>query len=118
MSKLLAVLLLALTACASPPQSPAQAVYATQGTYAVALTLAVKYKALPACVPTGPPLCKDAKIVADLQKADDVAYDALSAAQRVVRSPGIGANVQTLLVAADAAVGAFSSIANRLKVQP
>jgi len=116
MKRLFIVALLALSACATAPQSPAQAVYAAHGNYAAALTVAVAYRRLPPCAPSGPPLCSDKRIVADLQKADNVAFDALSAAQRVARAPGAGANVQTAINAANQAIGAFSSITASLQV--
>ena len=122
MKRLALALLLALniaTGCASaPPQNPAQAVYAAHGTYTVALTAAVKYKQLPRCGPaTVMPLCSKAEVVADLQKADDVAYAALSAAQAIVRSPNAGAGaIQAALFNANQAVSAFAAIAKTLGV--
>jgi starvation-inducible outer membrane lipoprotein len=117
MKRLIATAILAIAAlagCASTPQNPQQAVYAAHGTYTVALTAAVKYKALPACTPAPAPLaCKKPEVVAQLQKADDTAYAALSAAQKIVRAPE-GGGVVTAIFNAEQAVGAFAAIARTL----
>ena len=104
--------------CATAPQSPAQAVYAVQGNYAAALSVAVAYKQLPACQQGGPVLCSDSGVVKKLQAADDSAYAALTAAQNVVRSPGAGLNAQTAIVAAQNAVNILAALTANLKVQP
>lgn len=112
------VLALLISACASAPQTPAQSVYAVQGAYATALSAAVSYKQLPPCYKTGAPaLCSDPDIVAKLQKADDVAYAALTAAQNIVRTPGAGLNATTAINAANQAVQAFASITAYLGVK-
>lgn len=110
---------LVLTGCTSTPQTPAQAVYAAHGTYTVALTAAVNYKALPPCVPEMKQLaCKEAKVVSQLQQADDQAYAALNLAQRLVRA-GESPQAQALAIdSAVRAVGAFAAIAQRLGSQP
>lgn len=123
MKRLIGALLLAFAiaglGCATTPQTPAQSVYQAQGSYAAALQIAVTYKQLPNCTqPAHPVLCSDAATVAKLQKADDVAYAALTAAQNIVRSPGAGANVQTAITTAQQAVSALASITATLKVQP
>ena len=119
MKRLLAVLALAVLTgfgCATTPQTPAQAVYAVQGTYAAALQVAVTYKGLPSCArPDKPVLCSDADVVKKLQAADNVAYASLTAAQNTVRSPGAGANVQTAIVAAQQAVNALAAITATLR---
>lgn len=104
--------------CATAPQNPAQAVYAAHGTYTVALTAAVKYKQLPPCgAPTSPALCSKREVVAQLQKADDVAFTALQAAQRIIRSADSGpGTIQTAIFNANQAVQAFASIAKTLGV--
>lgn len=112
----IAVLLLA--ACASAPQTPAQSVYAVQGSYAAALQAAVAYKQLPSCAqPAAPKLCSDAAVVKKLQAADDAAYAALTAAQNIVRTPGAGLNIQTAIVAAQNAVQAMTAITASLGVK-
>ena len=123
MKRLIGALLLAFAlaglGCATTPQTPAQSVYQVQGSYAAALQIAVTYKQLPNCAkPDAPVLCSNAQVVAQLQKADDVAYAALTAAQNTVRTAGAGANVQTAIVAAQQAVAALTSITATLKVQP
>ena len=107
-----------LAACATAPQTPAQSVYAVQGTYAAALNVAVAYKQLPPCQTGGPALCSEKTVVAKLQQADDVAYAALTAAQNIVRTPNAGLNVQTAIAAANNAVAAMAAITATLKVKP
>lgn len=103
--------------CSTAPTTPAQSVYQVQGSYAAALQIAVTYKQLPSCAkPAAPVLCADGSVVGKLQKADDVAYAALTAAQNIVRTPGAGANVQTAITAAQQATAAFASITATLKV--
>lgn len=106
-----------LTACAGiqPPQSPAQAVYAAHGAYATALTAALAYKQLPSCKAAKPP-CSDPGLVVQIQAADDLAYEALSGAQRAVRTPGFGADrMQTAIAVANQAIATFSAIAAKTR---
>lgn len=118
MRKILAILALAISACATVPQTPAQSVYAMQGAYATALSAAVSYKQLPPCGATGSTqLCSNPAVVSQLQRADDVAYAALMAAQNIVRAPGAGLNAQTAINAATQAVAAFTSITTTLGVK-
>lgn len=122
MKRMIGALLLAFAlgglGCATAPQTPAQSVYQVQGSYAAALQIAVTYKQLPNCAqPAHPVLCSDAKVVGQLQRADDVAYAALTSAQNIVRTPGAGANVQTAIVAAQQAAAAFASITATLQVK-
>jgi len=126
MKKLLYIIILAidifigafLAGCATAPQNAAQAVYAAHGTYTVALTAAVNYKRLPPCgTPTSPALCSKREVVAQLQRADDVAFTALQAAQRIIRSSDSGpSTIETALFNANQAVQAFASIAKTLGV--
>lgn len=121
MRKVLFALLLFATltgfGCATAPQTPAQSVYAVQGAYASALSVAVSYKQLPACQAGGPVLCSDVGVVKKLQKADDIAYASLTAAQNIVRTPGAGANAQTAIAAANQAVQALVAITSTLGVK-
>lgn len=119
MRKLLATLAIALVAaCTTTPQTPQQAVYAIQGSYAGALTVAVAYKRLPPCGrATSPTLCADPVVVAKLQKADDLAYPTLQTAQNLVRMPDAGVNAQTAIAAARQAVGLLVNITNTLTVK-
>lgn len=109
----------ALIGCATTPQTPAQAVYAAQGTYTVVLTAAVNYAELPRCgQPKSPSLCSKPEVIAQLQKADDVAYTALLAAQGIVRSRKPGdTGIQPTVANAIRAVNAFAQIANQLGVK-
>lgn len=103
----------ALAACATP-QSPQQAVFETKSGYAVALTAAVSYKRLPLCEKTKPP-CSDPKVVAQLQRADNVAASALDAAEQAARTPGFGDSVvASSATAAQAALQAFVAITTNL----
>lgn len=119
MRKVLAILALAiLAACATTPTSPQQSVYAIQGAYAGALTVAVAYKHLPPCgQPASPVLCSQSSVVARLQRADDAAYPALQVAQGLVRTANFGPNVSTAIAAAQQAVNAFVSITQTLQVK-
>lgn len=108
-----------LVACAGAPQTPAQAVYQVESDYAAALTIAVKYKALPVCNDAAPQvLCSKPSIVATLQRADDAAYAALSEAQTLVRTPGIGADkLQTAISIAASALRVMTSVTVALVVK-
>lgn len=103
------ILVLALAGCATP-DTPSQAVFQAKSSYAVALTAAVAYKRLPDC--SGAPLpCSDRVVVAQIQKADNVAAAALDAAESAVRSPGFGESIVASAVgSAKAALAAFLSI--------
>ena len=106
-------------ACATAPQTPAQSVYAAQGTYASALAVAVAYKKLPDCNRAPRPvLCSDTAVLVRLQAADDAAFVALTAAQNIIRSPNAGLNIQTAIAAANEAVAAMAAITNALGVKP
>lgn len=111
-------LTLVLAACAGgTPTTPAQSVYAIHGNYAAALTIAVAYKKLPSCDTAATLLCAKSSIVKQLQDADDIAYPALQAAEATVRSPGAGANLQTVVVGAQAAVDALTAITAKLQTK-
>ena len=122
MRKLFAVIaLVALVGCVSNTvgKTAAQAVYAAHGAYAAALSVAVQYRRLPACgAPLATALCSDAGIVAQVQRADDVAFAALSEAQSLARTPGITDDrVMGTLNAAQVLIGKFTSITNALGVK-
>src|SRR5207244_3966835 len=78
-----AILSFVLAACATgaTPTDPAQAVYQAKADYTAALTVAVAYRNLPPCGAGPAVLCSQAKVVAQLQQADDVAYPPLQAAE-------------------------------------
>lgn len=117
MKALIVILALVQAACATTPQTPAQSVYAVQGAYASALSIAVAYKQLPACQQGAPVLCSDRAVVEKIQTADDQAFAALNAAQAIVRTPNAGLNAQTAIVAAQQAVQVLASITSTLKVK-
>lgn len=119
--KLAIVLLVALlSSCASfslTDSTPAQKVFAATQVYNAALSAAVAYKKLPSCAQAQKPiLCSDAAVVATLQKADNVAFEALKSAQTVVRSTGASTSALSTAVAwATEAASAFSKITTALK---
>ena len=105
-----ALLALALAGCATGG-SPQEVVFQARGAQNVALRAAVEYKRLAPCATPAKQPCSDKAVVAQLQKADEVADRALAAAESAVRTPGFGDNViQSAVTAAQAALGAFQSI--------
>jgi hypothetical protein len=119
MKKLATVFLFTLlAACATGiGETPAQKVFAATQVYDAALTAAVAYKKLPPCnAAPRPVLCSDAAVVATLQKADTVAYEALKSAQTVVRTPtATQSALQTAIAWATEAASAFSRVAAAVK---
>lgn len=112
------VLLTALSGCATQPQNPQQAVFQAKQSYAVALSVAVVYKKLPACGSVGATVvCSDAKVVKQLQLVDTASSALLDAAENTVRTAGAGANAQTAMTAATQAVSAFTTITQALTVK-
>ena len=117
MRRVFAVVVFLLVVSCTLPQSPAQAVYAIQGNYAAALTIAVAYTKLPDCTAGGPQVCKLPSVVSAVRKADDVAWNAIKAAQDTVRTPGISdSSITAALVSAENAVRALVAITQALKV--
>ena len=107
----IALLALALAGCATTPQTPQEIVFQARGAQNVALRAAVEYKRLAPCATPAKQPCSDKAVVAQMQKADTVSDQALSAAESAVRTPGFGANViSTAVTAAQAALAAFQSI--------
>lgn len=110
-----------LTACASLGQNstPAQKVFAATQDYDIALSVAVAYKRLPSChAQPKVVLCSEPSVIATIQKADTVAYEALSAAQKVIRSQNPNqSSLQTAVNWATGAVAAFSKITATLSVK-
>lgn len=105
--------------CAStgPVQTPAQAVFAAKGSYNAALTVAVAYKRLPRCSDAQPAPCSKPELIAQLQKADNVAAAALDAAEAAVRTPLVGATATArALSAAQAALAALTAMVANLAV--
>lgn len=118
MKRLFAIgLLLAVAACTTP-RTPAQGVYAAKSTYAAALTVAVEYRNLPPCQPGGPAICRDAKVMAVVLKADDVAAVTLDQAETTVRDArASGDTLDKAVLAAEAAVASFKAITATLKTK-
>lgn len=94
-------------------------VFAAKSAYAVALTAAVAYKRLPVCAATPTLPCSSPVIVAQLQKADNVAAGALDAAEAAVRTPSIGTTARdTAVGAATAALAALNALVATLGATP
>lgn len=114
-------LAISLAACATATtvgQTPQQIVFATKSGYEGALIIAVQYKRLPDCGMPAVLPCKDPVIVAQLQKADNVANEATKSAESAVRTPAIGTSaIDHAVLAAKVALQAFTSITNQLKVK-
>lgn len=88
-----------------------QAVFAARATYGGLALSAVTYKGLTPCSAVQKLPCSDAAIVAQLQKADNVALPALDAAEAAVRTPSIGSTARDYAVqAALAAVAALKAL--------
>lgn len=96
MKRLILVMALGLSSCATvpPPKTPAQTVYALEGTYAASLSIVVGYRQLPPC-PTSA-ICQDPAVMNHLLDYDRYAYTALMDAQTAVRQ-GLSAAVVTKL---------------------
>lgn len=122
MKRLIFAAALLLAACGTTlpptPQTPAQAVYLTEGDFTAALSVATKYKALPDCTaPAAPVLCSTASVVGDVQKAANTAWALLQAAQTTVTDPNFkGTMTDQAVVSAQNAVGALKTIVATLKV--
>lgn len=109
--------LLALSACGvapPPPQSPAQAVYEAEGAYAIALSLAVRYRFLPPCRADRGPPCSKPELVKKIQDADDVAWRSITAAQNAVRDKPADSTLGLLVAAAREAVAAYRDIVREI----
>ena len=98
MSKLFLALALvfAVTGCGT---TPAQRVYNAHLAYDAALSAAVAYKEAPGA---------DKTVVATLQRADNVAFEALKSAQTIVRQPKQESAWATAAMWAQEAVAAFA----------
>ena len=114
------ILSIVLVGCASSPtgQSPQSVVFATRAAYEAALIVAVEYKKLPVCTVPAPAICSDPGIVTQLQQADNVANIAITSATSAVRTPQVGSNaIDKAIVAANAALGAFTAITSQLRTK-
>lgn len=111
---------LLLSSCASlglpTPKTPRQAVYAADGAFLAAVTIANDYKALPDCVSNGPILCKNAAVVEKIKLGANAADATLKAAENTVKDPNFGGSTSdSAIVAATNAVQAFVAITSALK---
>ncbi len=100
-----ALLLIALTACASQQAirddaTPAQTVFVLKSDYKAVLGLAVQYESLPRCPDTESKACSDPDIVAAIRKADIAASAALDSAETIVRTPGATDDAVTFAITA------------------
>lgn len=118
MKKLLILLPIILMSC-TKPDTPQQAVFAAENSYAIALRAELAYSNLPRCgKPTSPIVCSDVSVIKKLQKSDDIAWIALKDAETAVRTPGYGdSKVTTTVASATALVKAFASITDKLGVK-
>jgi hypothetical protein len=104
--------------CAVTPTTPQQTIYQATTNYNAAATMVIAYKALPPCgQSTSPPVCSKPEIIQKLKDADNVAYNALVAAENTARTPGAGANAATALTAANQAIAALVAITSTLQVK-
>ena len=125
MKILSSLIILALASCSNvvtPPPAPktsAQVVFESKAAEGAALTIFIRYKALPSCAPpTHPAICSDQNVVTRVQQADIVAAKAIDTAETAVRTPGFGTSaIQTMLAAAQAAVGVLTNSTSSLRVQ-
>lgn len=106
-----------LAACATiAPKTPAQTVFAIEGDYAAAVTVAVQYKALPACGGVSA-LCADPATVTRIKAADDTVWASIQAAEAAVRVGADASTVLQLAVTAQKALTSLQSIVSTLKVK-
>lgn len=94
-----------------------RAVFTAKSGYSVVLATAVAYKNLrPCAVPAAQP-CSDPAVVAQLQRADNVASMALDAAEAAVRTPSVGSTARDRAIAtANSALAALSALISNLGV--
>ena len=95
--------------------SAQRTVFTAKSAYAGLLQVAVTYKELKPCGPGISQPCSDPAIVAQIQRADNVAAVALDAAEAAVRTPQVGATAQDRAIAtANAALAALSALLTNL----
>lgn len=115
-----ALLLPFMASCASlglpTPKTPRQAVYAADGAFLAAVTIADDYKALPDCVSNGPIVCKDPATLDKIRLGANAADATLKAAENTVKDPNFGGSTSdSIIVAATQAVQAFVTVTSTLK---
>ena len=111
-----------VAACSTMGTTPQQSIYQLTANYNAGASIVLAYKGLPACAPGQPgqlPVrrCSNTEVMGKLRHADEVAYQALVAAEKTVRTPGAGANADTALIAAQNAIQALNAIAATLQVK-
>lgn len=96
------ILAVSLAACSSMPggRSPQETVFVAKTAYASALVVAVEYRKLPVCTTPPVALCHDAALLAQIQKADNVAAASLDAAESAVRTTAVSADARSKAIAA------------------
>lgn len=88
-------------------------VFAAKEGYGVAERLATVYAQLPRCSTPAVQPCSDQAVLDQITRARNIAREALAAAQIAVDTPQFGENaVSTAVASAQAAMSAFTSIAN------
>lgn len=91
-------------------------VFTAKSSYATALAAAVAYKNLRVCGAGVSLPCSDPTIVAQLQKADNVAAAALDAAEAAVRTPTVGTTARDRAIqTANGALAALSALVTSLR---
>ena len=117
--KLFLITLTLVAGCATgsgTTNTPAQAVFAAEGAYAAALTVAVAYGKLPRC--PAATICSQQKVVDQIKLADGVAHAAIFSAQHIVRTQGFGQDaIASAVATATEAAKALSLITATLQVK-
>lgn len=99
------------TAAGFKTNSPQYKVLGISSDYNAMLAIAVAYNKLPRCGPAAPKICSKQNVVVILRQTNRTASAALTAAENMVREPGIAASKATLSVtAAREAVTLMSAI--------
>jgi len=108
-----------LTACSATPvpRSPAQAVFALEATYDVALNVAIAYAMLPQCRSNGVGMCSDPAVVRQVNEAAHRAWVAIGTASRIARTiqPDASA-LRNAEAAAEQALAELRALTSNLKV--
>lgn len=104
------------TAPAFSSAEAGRAMVAARSGYNTAIAAAIVYGKLPACSATQKAPCHDPALLAQMQKADRTAFDALDAADAILKVPGLGSGaMNTAVAAAQAALAAFTSLTGATK---
>lgn len=98
-------------------KTPAQRIFAAQADYNGVLAAAVAYESQPRCSEAVVVACSNTEVVNVIRTADTAAYNALRAAQNVIRTPGVTDSATELaLASAVQAVAAFRGIMSELEL--